>query len=121
MDQSDMGLLAVSSQTRGGGMSRGHGQRQRHILQAVEEHGWCYLKDILTEGHTKADYNATHRAALKLWRDGSIEMCWWLCDTHIRRNTTIGPAGSPRPERDEIVRVGQVPSRNLTNTYQGAA
>jgi len=54
-------------------MSRGHGSKQRLILQALELYGPFYL-EVLAEGDFKTSYKAFHRAALRLEADGLLEI-----------------------------------------------
>lgn len=57
-------------------MSKGPGVRQREILRCLEatEAGCCWLTDILHDGYTPSEYQATYRAANKLHVAGRIEV-----------------------------------------------
>lgn len=57
-------------------MSKGPGLRQREILRFLEaiEAGCCWLTDVLHDGYTASEYQATYRAANKLHEAGRIEV-----------------------------------------------
>ena len=54
-------------------MSRGHGQKQRLILRALELCGPFYLA-ALCDGDLKTTYKAFHRAARRLENEGLLEI-----------------------------------------------
>jgi hypothetical protein len=57
---------------KGDKMSKGPGKWQRAILEAVNQKGQMYLKEVLSQSFSESEYQAAHRAAVILWRAGKI-------------------------------------------------
>jgi len=99
-------------------MSKGLGKRQRAILATLADHGAFWLRSMLGPSCTKAEYNALHRAALKLEAAGLVELQGWAYGLHDGTGKiAVCRIGTPRPDRDSVVRVGHVPCGNMANTY----
>lgn len=65
-------------QLRDNKMSRGPGKWQRVILAELASRESFWLRTLLPGNYTKAEYNALHRAALKLGAIGPIKVHrWW--------------------------------------------
>lgn len=59
---------------RGRAVSRGPGKWQRAILDALTEHDYFYLIDLLPVEYDRNEYKALYRAAYQLYRAGKIGM-----------------------------------------------
>jgi len=103
-------------------MSKGLGKRQRAILATLADHEAFWLRSMLGPSCTKAEYNALHRAALKLEAAGLIEIDRWQWHGIFGAKQTKGKlavkrVGTPPLHRDSVLSVGQVPCGNIANTY----
>lgn len=90
-------------------MSRGPGSWQRAILAAFDQAESFYLVDVLPDGYTKSQYNAAHRAALRLEDAGRISVKHFIYGTpHV----VIGRPGID-PERPDSGGLGARPHQRL--------
>ena len=62
-------------------MGQGPGTHQRHILQVLHEHGWCWMTDLPAK--SRSDASAYHRAASRLAAKGLLRI------EHRRRSSYL--------------------------------
>lgn len=91
-------------------MSRGPGSWQRAILATFDQAESFYLVDVLPDGYTKSQYNAAHRAALRLEDAGRISVKHFIYGTpHL----VIGRPGVD-PQRPDAGGLGGLPRKRLS-------
>ena len=55
-------------------MSRGHGELQRKILDALQEKNWVIIRDLLPDGSGHVEYSSISRAAHLLKKRGDVDL-----------------------------------------------
>jgi hypothetical protein len=81
-------------------MSKGPGRRQRLILDELRRRERFYLADLLSAGFSRAEYNALHRAALKLNDAGKCDVFVYMCGP--RRVVCMRPGVGQPADRDTL-------------------
>lgn len=98
-------------------MSRGLGKRQLAILAPLASHESFWLRSVLGQSCTKAEYNALLRAAGKLEEAGLILITRYRGGSNDGNGrTAIRRIGTTPPDRKNVVSVGEVTTRYPTNT-----
>jgi hypothetical protein len=64
------------------------------ILEATAD-GWVYLNDLLPPSHSESDYQALHRASVRLQAQGKTQAVKYVFGS---AKVILGPPGAARPE-----------------------